>query len=127
MLRLVLGIFLILHGLVHLLYLGQSRRLFELQPGMTWPDDSWIVSKRLSVDALRGLASAWCGVAALLFALGGIGVLADGAWWHAVAVGAAGVSSALYVVFWDGTRRKLHDQGGIGILINVAVAVIALW
>jgi len=33
----ILGIFFILHGLVHLLYAGQSLRLFELRPGMTWP------------------------------------------------------------------------------------------
>jgi hypothetical protein len=38
---LVLGLFLILHGLVHLLYLGQSARLFELRSGMVWPDHSW--------------------------------------------------------------------------------------
>ena len=34
MLTILFGIFLILHGLVHLLYAGQSSRLFELQPGM---------------------------------------------------------------------------------------------
>jgi len=37
MLTIILGIFCILHGLVHLLYAGQSRRLFELRPGMVWP------------------------------------------------------------------------------------------
>lgn len=39
-----MGIFLILHALVHLLYAGQSRRFFELRPGMTWPDGSWAFS-----------------------------------------------------------------------------------
>jgi hypothetical protein len=33
----IAGIFLILHGLVHLLYYGQSARRFELAPGLTWP------------------------------------------------------------------------------------------
>jgi hypothetical protein len=28
----IFGVFIVLHGLIHLLYFGQSRRLFELQP-----------------------------------------------------------------------------------------------
>ena len=40
MLNIVIGVFIILHGLVHMLYFGQSRKFFELQPGMTWPDGS---------------------------------------------------------------------------------------
>ena len=43
MLRFILSVFIVLHGLVHLLYFGQSRRLFELQPGMAWPE-SWRLS-----------------------------------------------------------------------------------
>ncbi len=31
----LMGIFLILHGMVHLLYACQSGRMFELRPGMT--------------------------------------------------------------------------------------------
>ncbi len=40
--QIVVGVFLILHGLVHLLYAGQALRYFELRPGMTWPDASWL-------------------------------------------------------------------------------------
>jgi hypothetical protein len=36
--RIVFGILLLIHGLIHLLYSGQSARRFELQPGMVWPD-----------------------------------------------------------------------------------------
>ena len=32
----VAGVFLILHGLVHLLFAGQVLRFFELRPGMIW-------------------------------------------------------------------------------------------
>jgi hypothetical protein len=51
------GIFLILHGLVHLLYAGQSLRYFELRPAMTWPDGSWLLSKILADRAARLLAA----------------------------------------------------------------------
>ena len=43
MVRILVSLLVILHGLVHLLYFGQSARLFELQPGMGWPDGSWAV------------------------------------------------------------------------------------
>lgn len=48
MLRFILGIFIVLHGLVHLLYAAHSRRLVELRPEMIWPDGSWAFSKLLA-------------------------------------------------------------------------------
>ncbi len=36
MLQFIFSVFLMLHGLVHLLYFGQSARRFELKPGLTW-------------------------------------------------------------------------------------------
>jgi len=47
LLRLIIGVFIVLHGLVHLLYFGQSWRFFELQPEMVWPEDSWAFSRLL--------------------------------------------------------------------------------
>ncbi len=32
----LIGLFLALHGVVHLLYFGQSAQLLELQAGMVW-------------------------------------------------------------------------------------------
>lgn len=36
----VVGAFLVAHGLVHGIHAGQARRLFEVAPGVTWPDGS---------------------------------------------------------------------------------------
>ena len=41
MIRVLAGVFLALQGAVHLLYLGPSARLFELQPGTIRPEGSW--------------------------------------------------------------------------------------
>ena len=57
MLATIFGVFLILHGLVHLLYAGQSWELFELRPEMTWPEGSWLISKILGDQAARMLAT----------------------------------------------------------------------
>jgi hypothetical protein len=87
MLRIIFGVFIVLHGLVHLLYFGQSMRLFELQPGMVWPDGSWVFSKLLGDGGTRLLASVSCVLATVGFAAGGIGILARQAWWRPTVLG----------------------------------------
>jgi uncharacterized membrane protein YphA (DoxX/SURF4 family) len=126
MLRFIVGIFIVLHGLVHLLYLGQSKRLFELQAGMVWPDGSWAFSKLFKDEVIRGLASISCLLAAIGFVAGGTGIFVGQAWWHPVVVGSATFSVIIFILFWDGKMQHLDDKGGIGILINLAILVAGL-
>ena len=74
MVKIILSIFFVLHGLVHLLYFGQSARIFELQPGMVWPDGSWALSKFLGNAPARNLAGILLVIAALGFILSGAGI-----------------------------------------------------
>jgi len=126
MLRIVFGVFMVLHGLVHLLYFGQSRRLFELQPGMVWPEGSWAFSRLLGDGTTRWLASIACVLAAVGFVAGGTGILAGQAWWRPVVVGAAAFSAVIFFLFWDGGLHKLDNQGAIAILINIAILIAML-
>ena len=126
MVRLIADVFIVLHGLVHLLYFGQSQRLFELQPGMAWPDGSWALPGLLGDEATRLVASASCVVAAIGFVAGGIGILAGQRWWRLVAVGVAAFSAVMLVLFWDGTLRDLDDKGAFAILINAAIVAAVL-
>ena len=126
MLKFIIGVLMVLHGLVHLLYLGQSQKLFELQPGMVWPDGSWVFSRLLGERKTRLLASIACALAALGFVAGGAGILVGQSWWRPLVVGSAVFSTAIFVLFWDGRRQKLNDQGAIAILINTAILVAVL-
>lgn len=81
MFRIIFGIFIVLHGLVHLLYAGQSTRLFELKPGMLWPDDSWVFSRLLANEVARNLTSISLILVAIGLIMGGIGIFASQAWW----------------------------------------------
>lgn len=128
MARFIIGLFIILHGLVHLLYFSQSQRLFELRPGMVWPEGSWVFSRLYEDQDPRWLSSLVFTMAAVTFMLGammfvagGTGLILGQAWWRLVVVSAAVFSSAIIVLFWDGRRKTLVDQGGIGLLINLAV------
>ena len=122
----IFGVFIVLHCLVHLLYFGQSARYFELKPGMVWPDGSWAFSGLLGNEAARNLASISLILAAIGLLVGGIGILASQAWWRPVVVGAAAFSSIFFILFWNGKMQNLDSQGGIGLLINIAILLAVL-
>lgn len=124
---LVLAIFLVLHGLVHLLYTGQSKRSFELRPGMSWPDGSWFFSRFLGNKMTRLLATVSLALAALGFVTAGIGLLLHQDWWQPTVLGAATFSGTIFLLFWDGKLRALDDQGGIGLLIDLTILAVLLF
>jgi len=126
MLRIIVGVFMVLHGLVHLLYFGQSARYFELQPGMVWPDGSWVFSRFLGDEVIRKLVSVLLVLAALGFVAGGAGIFIKQAWWRPVVAGVAAFSAVIYILSWDGALQNLDDKGAIGILINVVILVAVL-
>lgn len=126
MLTTIFGIFIALHGLVHLLYFGQSARYFELQPGMLWPDGSWIFSRLLGDAATRNLANVMLVLAAIGFVIGGTGFLFRQGWWRPAVTGTAVFSAIIFILFWDGIAQALDNKGGIGVLISIAILVIAL-
>ena len=124
--RIIVAVFMVLHGLVHLLYFGQGRKFFELQPGLVWPEGSWAFSKLLSNEAVSLLASISCVLAAIGFVAGGVGILARQTWWQATIVVVAAFSAGIFVLFWDRNMQRLPDKGAIGLLINAAILVSLL-
>lgn len=126
MIKFIFGIVLALHGMVHLLYVGQSQRLFELQPGMVWPDGSWALSRMAGTEGTRLLATGLLAVGAILFVAGGSGLIFGQDWWRSLVRIAAIYSSLIYLLLWDGGVQNLANKGAIGILINVVILVISL-
>jgi len=126
MIKVIAGVFLVLHGLVHLLYFGQSARLFELQPGMIWPNGSWAFSRLLGDNSARSLATIFCILAAAGFVMGGAGIFFGASWWRTAVVAPAALSGVLYILFWNGRFQQMDSQGGIGLLIDAAILAAVL-
>jgi hypothetical protein len=124
--KIVFGIFFILHGLVHLLYAGQSLRLFELRPGLIWPDGSWLFSKLVGDGATRIMAGILLALGALVLIAGGLGLILSSSWWRPVVVGASGFSALLFMLLWNGRFKVLDEQGAVGLLIDLLILVIVL-
>jgi hypothetical protein len=124
--KFLFGLFVILHGLVHLLYFGQSRRYFELQEGMTWPDGAWAFSRLLGNETTRFLASILCVAAAIILVAGSLGMFVNWGSWRTIVAGGAVFSSVLYLLMWNGKMQRLDNQGAVGILINLAILCVLL-
>jgi hypothetical protein len=122
--QIILGVFLVLHGLVHLLYAGQSGRFFELSPGLVWPDGAWAFSRLLGADATRWLANLSLVLIALGFVASALGLFMGQAWWRPVAAGGAMFSAALFMLMWDGKFAALDAKGGVGILLDLAILAV---
>jgi len=124
--RIIFGIFFILHGLVHLLYYGHSARFYELKPGMSWPDGAWVFTKILGDEVSGKLADILLILAAVGFIAGGIGILIAQGWWRPLIIGTAAFSTLIFIVLWNGRLQNLDGQGGVGILINAAILILVL-
>ena len=124
--RFIVGIVVVLHGLVHFLYFGQSRRFFELQSGMVWPDGSWAFARVLGLEATRWLTGIACVLAALGFVGSGAAILLAQAWWRPLVVASALFSAVVFLLFWNGRAQNLDDQGLFAILINAAILIAVL-
>jgi hypothetical protein len=101
-------------------------RLFELRPEMTWPDGSWLVSKLLGDKGTQIAATVFLILVSLGFAAVGLGLLSQADWWRSVTVISTVFSAVLFLVFWNGKFQALQDQGGVGLLINLAILIVIL-
>jgi hypothetical protein len=127
MVSVLIGVFIVLHGLVHLFYFALSRRLFELdRPIVGWPEQSWALSNLLGDSTTRAIASVLYVLATILFVAGGAAILLHANWWNPILVGAAIFSSAITIVFWDGKMQQLPEKGFVGLLINVVILAAVL-
>lgn len=113
--RIVLGGLLVAHGLVHLMW-------FAPNDDPAWPfrlDRSWLMSEATRKPvAIALVALVVAGFALLGLAVWGVPGLAS--IWPGLAIGAAVVSLATLVLFWD--RRLLW-----GVAIDVSLIVVAVW
>ena len=120
------GIFIILHGLVHLWYVVLSYQWVEFQPEMGWSGKTWLFSSSLSQPTVRSIAGILFIIATIGFVISGIGIFIQAAWLDPVLLTSAIFSSIILLMFWDGKIEMLVQKGIIGLLINLAIIAVVL-
>lgn len=121
--RLLVGLFLVLHGLVHVWYVVLSRGWVEVEDQMGWTGHSWLLSSVFPGETVLLLGSASYVVVTLGFVAGGLGYVLRQDWWLAVLTGAAVLSTVTIVALWDGGFDLLIEKGVLGVLINLGILV----
>ena len=127
MLHIILGVFLILHGAVHLMYVGTARGWIPSEDNSVWDGQSWIFTRTLGDSATMTLATIVHATTTLVFAVAGIGLVLQQAWWEAWAVAGAILSTAGILLFWDGSPKNPVQKGLLGIIINIVILVAVLY
>ena len=94
-----------------------------IEPSLRRSKTTWAKSARyqLGDGASKRPASIADVSAAAGSAGGGARLLLGQEWWRPVAKGSAVFSAVIIVLFSGGTRRRLRDQGGIGLFIDLAI------
>jgi hypothetical protein len=129
MLYFLFGLFIVLHGLVHLWFVTLSQRLVAFQPEMGWSGTSWIFTNLLGDSTTRLLASGLYMLVTFAFVLSGVGIFIRADWWRLLLMASAICSSAIMVLFWDGSLQLVVTKGLLGLLINVGIllTLLAFW
>lgn len=126
MLRTLFGVFIVLHGLVHLWPFVLSRGLVGFKAEMGWTGDSWLLTSVVGDSATGLLASIVYVVAAITFVASGVGLFTRSSWWRPVMLASAVFSALVILTFWDGATELLVEKGLVGFLIDLAIIFLLL-
>jgi hypothetical protein len=119
MLKLVLAVVVLAHGVGHLLFLGPSLRVVDWA-GQT--SHSWLLTGALGDGPTRAIASIIWIATIVLFVAGVCGYLLGTPWWQGATVAGAIVSIVGIVLFWDG----LASSSAAFALVFDAVVLVTL-
>lgn len=119
--NLLIGVFLALHGVVHLWYVVLSQGWVEVEDAMGWNGHSWLLSGSLADGTILSIATVVYVVVTLGFVVGGVGYALQTDWRSPVLIGAAILSTIMLVTMWDGQFDLLVEKGIVGVAINVAI------
>jgi len=121
MVKFLVGLVIVLHGLVHLWYVVLSQKLVAYRPEMGWTGRSWLFTPLLGDPTTRGLAAIFYSLAAVALVMGGIGIYTRSTWGLPVLVGSAVLSAAVIILFWDGRLERLAERGLVGLVISLVL------
>lgn len=123
--RIAIGVFLLLHGAVHMLWVSLARGWIPAGEGPQWSGRSWLLTGPLGHPTTLSVGAVVFTAATLAFVVAGVGVLAGQSWYPAAIIAASVLSIAAILGFWDGQTDHLLDKGFLGVVIDAAALLVA--
>jgi hypothetical protein len=124
--NILISIFILLHGLVHMWYVTLSQGWVEFQANMGWTGKSWLLTNMLGNDVTRMVATVFYGLSTIVFLVAGVGLLAKQDWSRTWMIVASVISTITIFVFWDGNIGMPVEKGLLGLLINIGILIAIL-
>ncbi|MEX1071639.1 MAG: hypothetical protein WEC37_03345 [Anaerolineales bacterium] len=125
MLYWVFTIFVLLHGLVHMVYTAMARNWIPAPQGQeNWTGSSWLLAGQLGEQGTRNVGVVGFTLVTVLFGITAIGMMLRSPWATAWLAGSAILSSIFLLLMWDGKFQSLTEKGFIGLAINVALLIL---
>jgi hypothetical protein len=121
--NILIGIFILLHGLVHMWYVTLSQGWVEFQANMGWTGKSWLLTNLFGNDMTRVIATILYGLSTATFLLAGSGVLAKQDRSRLWMIIASVISTITILVLWDGSLSMPVEKGALGLVINIGILV----
>ena len=123
-LRVVLAIVIVAHGIGHVLFLGPALRI------ASWADQSggsWLLSATMGDGPAHAAGAVVWATATVLFVTAGIGLALTQEWWRPIALVGAVVSLVGIVACWDGILTASAVPALIVDLVVIVGLLIAHW
>lgn len=121
LLKIISGVFIILHGMVHFWYVVLAAKLVEYKSEMGWTGNSWLLDAVIPPSIIRIIAVLLYTLAAIVFIINAVALLLGKAWWSNGLLIAAVISTLTILLFFDGNGQMLVQKGLIGVIINLAI------
>ena len=125
--RILFGILIILHGLIHVWYVVLSQGWIAFQEEMGWTGKSWLLTGALGKNLTLSLATVFYGLSAITFVVTGIGIISGQSWYRPWSITAASLSIFSILIFWDGHFQMPVEKGLLGFLASLAVLILLLF
>ena len=116
----VLGVFLIIHGFIHWIYIAPNPNT-PGAPLWSFLTQRWFVVKAgFDNTTAMILGITLISLVTIGFLVSGIGLLTGQDWWRIAAIVSSGVSTLLLVLFW-------HNWMIAGPILNIVIIILALY
>lgn len=120
----IFTIFVLLHGLVHMVYTSIALKWIPAPEG--WTGISWLFSGPLGAQGTRNAGAFVFTALTAAFVVLADGLVFKQTWTSSWQLWVPVLSSLALFAFWDGSLQDLLTKGFLGILINIGLLVALL-
>jgi hypothetical protein len=115
------GIFILLHGLVHIWYIVLAQQWVAFKPEMGFSAQSWVFTQTLGDSTTRKSAAVFYGTSTLAFIIAAIAIFTRAGWMKPCLIFASMLSLITILFFWDGKFERIVEKGLVGFIINILI------